>query len=189
MGDWFCASEGSAATVSWSAFGAACATPARVSSPARPAASRDGLTMPVLTALPLVTVASTVCQVTGLSGQPSCLATGSGAANTTGLEAIDGGLTPVFCLVAAASRASQSDESGTQTSGICALPLAWPRPVRAGAPAAAARVVATSAGSAATTVTATHCPVVRELAQVLPVLWIAGAMSGEAATVSVSGLP
>ena len=85
-------------------------------------------------------------------------------------------------------RCSQVEESASQTSGTRALPLAWPSPVRV-APFCAATAAATSAGSCASTTTETQVPLFWWSDHSPAAVRTAGAISGAAATVTLTREP
>src|SRR4051794_6850422 len=117
-----------------------------------------------------------------LSGHPSVAAIGSGIARTTGLRAIDGGSSGTHPDPTVRSRDSQTDESGTHTSGTVVPPAAWPTRFST-ASCCPAMAAATPAESAAATFTDTHLSrtVGRVAVHRAAVAWIAGAISGAAA--------
>ncbi len=85
-------------------------------------------------------------------------ATGSGSATTTGLRAIEAPFVGANALAPPLlSRTSQVEESGTQTSGVTAVPLACPTPASV-APCLLATAAATSTDSEEETLTAMQVP-------------------------------
>jgi hypothetical protein len=178
------ASVRSAAVVAcWAFSPASLAAAPSASRPDRPAASRVGSTMPVRRLVPVVICCNRSVQVSCCVGQPRVAATGSGMATTTGLRATDSLLAGVNPGATELSRSSQVDESGTQTSGATAVPLACPTPARA-TPCCPASTAATSTESEATIWTATQVsptdpPSSRHWSAAS---CIAGAISGAAAT-------
>lgn len=151
----------SAAVAIWVAWVAlpppeAVAAAARVIRPARPVESRLGSTMPSLTFWSPDTLAIRSVYLIFAFGQPKdVVAIGSGTATTIGLRAIGLALAGTLVGLAARRRCSHSDESGTHTSGMRVLPLAWPTPVRDFFEVAAI-AAATSAGAASMTSTSTQ---------------------------------
>jgi hypothetical protein len=138
--------------------------------------------MPTLTPRP-ATFCSSAAQVTLASGQPSEAATGCGTASTVGLCAIDGAAAGTRSSPTDQSRRSHVEESGIQMSGMSVVPLARPGPFSV-TPCGPATAAATSPGSAAVTVTATHRP--GPAIHWLAVSCTAGAISAAAATRSVT---
>lgn len=143
--------------------------------------------MPARRGLSLRTARSMSFQVSFLSGQPNLVAaTGCGMATTTGLRAIEAPLPGANAVAPPLlRRSSQVDESGIQTSGVTAVPLACPTPARL-APCLLATAAATSTGSEAVTFTLMQVP---PTAAPSAIHWAAaastaGATSGAAATPS-----